>query len=72
MAKKDIHPTMYETEVECVCGAKFKVKSTKEKIHCEVCSECHPFYTGAQGRAKKAGAIDKFNKKYGFNDKAAK
>ena len=67
--KKDIHPKMYDTKVECVCGAKFTVRSTKESIHCEVCSECHPFYTGAQGRAKKAGNIEKFNKKYGFDKK---
>ena len=65
--KKGIHPVMYDTNVECACGAKFTIKSTKDKIHCEVCSECHPFYTGAQGRAKKAGTIEKFNKKYGLN-----
>ena len=66
--KANIHPEMKETNVECACGAKFTVKSTKDKIHCEVCSECHPFYTGAQGRAKKAGNIEKFNKKYGLKD----
>ena len=57
--KKDIHPKMYETKVECACGSKFTVRSTKEEIHCEVCSECHPFYTGEQ-RILKTGAVDKF------------
>ncbi len=66
--KANIHPEMKDTTVECACGAKFTVKSTKDQIHCEVCSECHPFYTGAQGRAKKAGTIEKFNKKYGIKD----
>jgi large subunit ribosomal protein L31 len=65
--KKDIHPKMYDAQVECACGAKFTVKSTKESIHCEVCSECHPFYTGTQSRAKKTGSIEKFNRKYGMN-----
>ena len=70
--KKEIHPVMYDTKVECACGDKFTIKSTKEQIHCEVCSECHPFYTGAQGRAKKTGSIEKFNRRYGLNqDKKA-
>ena len=66
--KKEIHPVMYDTKVECACGAKFTIKSTKENIHCEVCSECHPFYTGAQGRAKKTGSIEKFYNKYGIKE----
>lgn len=65
--KKNIHPVMHEVEVECACGAKFTVKSTKENFNVEVCSECHPFYTGAQGRAKKTGSIEKFNRKYNLN-----
>ena len=70
--KKGIHPVMHDTKVECACGAKFTIKSTKEQIHCEVCSECHPFYTGAQGRAKKTGSIEKFNRRYGLKqDKKA-
>ena len=51
----------------CACGATFTTKSVKDSINVEVCSECHPFYTGAQGRAKKTGNIEKFNKKYGLN-----
>lgn len=65
--KKGIHPVMKEVTVKCACGATFKTKSTKDDIEVEVCSECHPFYTGAQGRAKKTGNIEKFNKKYGLD-----
>ena len=66
--KKNIHPEMHEVNVKCACGATFKTKSTKaEDIEVEVCSECHPFYTGAQGRAKKTGSIEKFNRKYNLN-----
>ena len=61
--KANIHPEVKEATVTCACGATFKTKSTKEKIDVEICSECHPFYTGTQGRAKKTGNIEKFNKK---------
>ncbi len=64
--KKNIHPESYEVEVTCACGEKFKTISTKKDISVEVCSKCHPFYTGKQSRASKAGRVDKFNKKYGF------
>ena len=69
--RANIHPEMKEVEVKCACGASFKTMSTKDKIDVEVCSECHPFYTGKQGRASRAGRVDKFNKKYGFDTKAA-
>ena len=65
--KKNIHPELKDTKVTCACGATFTTKSVKDRINVEVCSECHPFYTGAQGRAKKTGNIEKFNKKYGLN-----
>ena len=64
--KANIHPEMKDATVKCACGATFKTKSVKDEIHVEVCSECHPFYTGAQGRTAKTGNIEKFNKKYGF------
>jgi len=67
--KANIHPEMKEATVTCVCGATFKTKSTKEKINVEVCNECHPFYTGSQSRAKKTGNIEKFNRKYGLDNK---
>lgn len=63
---KDIHPKSMETQVTCACGEKFVVQSNKEELHIEVCSKCHPFYTGKQSRASSAGRVEKFNKKYGF------
>ena len=65
--KANIHPEMKEVTVTCACGASFKTISTKDHIEVEVCSECHPFYTGKQGKAIKAGKIEKFNRKYNIN-----
>ena len=65
--KANIHPEVKDATVTCACGATFKTKSTKEKIDVEICSECHPFYTGQQKAAQARGRIDKFNKKYGLN-----
>jgi len=71
--KVGIHPEMKEATVTCACGETFTVKSTKESINVEVCSKCHPFYTGKQSRASKTGRVEKFNQKYGLGteDKAA-
>jgi large subunit ribosomal protein L31 len=66
--KKGIHPEYNEAKVICACGTTFTTKSTKEEIQVEVCSECHPFYTGKSGKTTKTGKIEKFNKKYGFNN----
>ena len=67
--KKGIHPDYYETTVTCNCGNTFVTGSTKKEIHVEVCSKCHPFYTGQQKAAVARGRIDKFNKKYGIEAK---
>lgn len=69
--KKNIHPDYVESTVTCVCGNTFKTMSTKDKIHVEVCSACHPFYTGKQSSASKKGQVEKFNKKYGFDKENA-
>ncbi len=69
--KKGIHPEMKDCKVTCSCGATFMTKSTKDEIYIEVCNECHPFYTGKQGKTKKAGNIEKFNRKYGITDETA-
>ncbi len=69
--KKGIHPEYKESTVTCACGETFKVQSTKDEIVVEVCSKCHPFYTGKQSRASRAGRVDKFNKKYGFTQNEA-
>ena len=59
--------TYKEVTATCSCGATFQTMSTSD-IHVEVCSECHPFYTGTQTRASKTGRVEKFNQKYGFNE----
>ena len=69
--KANIHPELKDATVTCACGAKFQTKSIKDKIDIEVCSECHPFYTGAQGKVKKTGKIEQFNRKYGLNEEKA-
>ena len=52
---------------KCACGAEFKAMSNKPEQMVEVCNECHPFYTGAQGKRKKTGNVEKFNKKYNLD-----
>ena len=69
--KDGIHPNYVEIDVTCSCGNKFKTKSTSGKaLHIEVCSECHPFYTGTQKIVDTAGRVEKFRQKY--NKGAAK
>ncbi len=59
--KTDIHPTYFaNAAVSCACGNAFKVGSTKEKISVEICSKCHPFYTGAEKSLDSAGRVEKF------------
>ncbi len=65
--KQDIQPKYYQAKVTCNCGNTFTVGSTKPEIKVEVCSKCHPFYTGSQKVLVDAGGrVDKFNKKYGL------
>lgn len=68
--KTDIHPDYKEITVTCSCGNVFKTGSTMGKdLHIEVCSECHPFYTGKQKVVDTAGRIEKFNQKYAMFSK---
>ncbi len=67
--KEGIHPKIYQTKIKCACGNEFISGSTVEEIHVDICSKCHPFYTGKQKFVDSAGRIDKFNKKYGKNSK---
>lgn len=62
--KKDIHPDYVDTTIVCICGNTIKTRSTKKDVHVEVCSQCHPFYTGSQNQASSAGRVEKFKKKY--------
>ena len=63
--KEGIHPKYYQATVTCNCGNTFVTGSTKPEIHVEVCSKCHPFYTGQQKMTRADGCIEKFNRKYG-------
>ncbi|MDY3052853.1 MAG: 50S ribosomal protein L31 [Ndongobacter sp.] len=66
--KKDIHPDYYENAtVVCACGNTFTTGSTKESLKVEVCSECHPFYTGKQKFAERGGRVERFKKKYNMD-----
>lgn len=62
--KSEIHPEYHETEVICACGNKVNTRSTVKEMHIEVCSACHPFYTGKQKLMDSAGRIEKFTRKY--------
>jgi large subunit ribosomal protein L31 len=63
--KADIHPAYHEIDVVCACGNTFKTRSTSPEIHVEICSACHPFYTGTQKLMDTAGRVERFRKKYG-------
>jgi large subunit ribosomal protein L31 len=62
--KDDIHPNYVESKVTCSCGETFLTRSTLPEIKIEVCSACHPFYTGKQKLVDTAGRVERFNKKY--------
>ena len=64
--REGIHPDYQEATVTCNCGNTFLTGSTKSELHVEICSACHPFYTGQQKAVSARGRIDKFNKKYGI------
>lgn len=66
--KVGIHPDYKLSTVSCSCGNTFETGSVKEDIKVEVCSECHPFYTGRQKFAAADGRVDRFNKKYGIKE----
>ena len=64
--KPDIHPAYHEINVKCSCGNTFQTRSTlDQELHLDVCSQCHPFYTGKQKLIDSGGRVDKFRQKYG-------
>ena len=71
--KKDIHPTYHEVTVVCACGNTFKTRSTykSDVLHLEICSNCHPFFTGKQKLIDTAGRVERFQRKYAEFRKAA-
>ncbi|MEW6675326.1 MAG: 50S ribosomal protein L31 [Nitrospirota bacterium] len=62
--KEGIHPSYKEAEVICACGERFVTRSTKPNIHVDICSKCHPFFTGKQKIVDAEGRVEKFKKKY--------
>jgi large subunit ribosomal protein L31 len=64
LMKASIHPNYIDAVVKCACGETFRTRSTKAEIHLEICSKCHPFFTGKQKLIDTAGRVERFNRKY--------
>ena len=62
--KEGIHPEYKEVKINCACGEIFTTRSTRKEIHLDICSKCHPFYTGKQKIMDTEGRVEKFKKKY--------
>ena len=67
--KAGIHPDYKPTTITCACGEVIETRSTKENIRVEICSKCHPFFTGKQKLVDTGGRVEKFRKKYGMSEK---
>jgi large subunit ribosomal protein L31 len=72
LMKEGIHPQYSEATVTCGCGNKFKTRSTKKNITVEICSACHPFFTGKMKYVDTTGRVEKFQKKYNWANRKAK
>lgn len=68
--KEGIHPKYEPTTIICACGASFPTRSTVPKQRIEICSTCHPFFTGKQKLVDTAGRVERFRRKYGLQEKA--
>ena len=66
-----IHPEYFEVEARCACGATWKTRSTRKELRLEICSNCHPFFTGRQKLVDTEGRVERFTKKYGQQTVAA-
>ncbi len=64
--KKGIHPQFVDSVIKCACGNEIRTKSVKKEISVEICSKCHPFFTGKQKLIDSAGRVERFQKKYGL------
>ncbi len=67
--KQNIHPESKEVKAVCACGAAFQTMSTQDAIHVDICSQCHPFFTGKQKLVDAEGRVEKFKKKYAKHNK---
>ena len=70
--KENIHPKYEEVTAHCACGATWQTKSTKKDLHLEICSQCHPFFTGRQKLIDTEGRVERFTKKFGAQTVEAK
>jgi len=68
--KPDIHPKYVNATVHCACGETWQTRSAKSEIRLEICSNCHPFFTGKQKLIDTAGRVERFNRKYGRKTEA--
>jgi large subunit ribosomal protein L31 len=68
--KDKIHPVLHDVKVHCACGNEFMTRSTKTEMRVEICSSCHPFFTGKQRLMDTEGRVEKFNKKYAKKEAA--
>jgi large subunit ribosomal protein L31 len=68
--KEGLHPKYGKATVKCACGNTFETGSTKEELKVEICSECHPFFTGKQKLVDTGGRVERFKRKYGMKEKA--
>lgn len=66
--KKGIHPDYTKTEIKCACGNVIETRSTVNNLEVEICSACHPFFTGKQKLVDTAGRVERFKKKYGIKE----
>ena len=67
--KEGIHPNYQPTTIKCACGATIETSSTRDDISVEICSKCHPFFTGKQKLVDTGGRVEKFRKKFNLNEK---
>ena len=67
--KADIHPDYVDATISCACGSSWQTHATKNEIHVDVCSECHPFFTGEQRIVDTAGRVERFKLRYGLDKK---
>ena len=70
--REGIHPKYHEVEARCACGNRFKTRSTKPELHLEICSACHPFFTGKQKLIDTEGRVERFTKKFGAQTAATR
>ncbi len=66
--REGIHPDYKATTIKCACGEVIETASTRQNIHVEICSKCHPFYTGKQKLVDTGGRVDRFKKRFGLNE----